>query len=94
MNAPIHPMVSRLKTLLGVKFGCYDLHRLLFDYAAATLPDDVKAQMDEHLKDCRPCVEYLATYRATIRATHNCCQPAPEMPPELRQKLQEFIHRL
>ena len=94
MNAPIHPVVSRLKSLLGVKYGCYDMHRLLFDYAQETLPAELKAAMDEHIKDCQPCLDYLVTYRATIQATCECCQPAAEMPVELQQKLQDFIAKL
>jgi hypothetical protein len=94
MIAPIHPVVSQLKALLGVELGCYDIHRLLFNYAEGTLRPDLQAQMDAHLKDCRPCLEYLKTYRQTIAVTHDCCQPATDMPSELREKLQEFIARL
>jgi anti-sigma factor RsiW len=94
MNAPIHPVVSRLKKLLGLHMGCYDMHRLLFDYAQETLPPELKAAMDQHLKDCPPCLDYLQTYRATICATRECCQPPAELPPELRQKLSDFIAKL
>lgn len=94
MNAPIHPIVSRLKNLLGQKMGCYDMHRLLFDYAQETLPAELKTAMDEHLKDCPPCLDYLVSYRATIKATCECCRPKAEMPVELQQKLQQFIAKL
>jgi Putative zinc-finger len=94
MNAPIHPIVSRVKTLLGAKLGCYDMHRLLFEYAQETLDPELKKAMDDHLKDCQPCLDYLDTYRATIKATRQCCPPEVEMPPELRVKLQEFISSL
>ncbi len=94
MNAPIHPMISRIKTLLGQKMGCYDIHRLLFDYAQETLPADLKVAMDAHLKDCPPCLDYLKTYRATISATRDCCRPTTQMPVELQMKLQDFIARL
>ena len=94
MNAPIHPVVSRIKNLLGQKMGCYDMHRLLFDYAQETLPTDLKAAMDDHLKDCQPCLDYLKMYRATICATHDCCKPATEIPEELKRKLQDFIAKL
>jgi hypothetical protein len=87
-------MISRIKKLLGQDMGCYDMHRLLFDYAQETLPADLKSAMDEHLKDCRPCLDYMKTYRATVCATRDCCRPATEMPVELQQKLQEFIAKL
>jgi hypothetical protein len=94
MNAPIHPIVSRMKRLMGAHLGCYDMHRLLFEYAQETLDPELKTAMDEHLKDCKPCLDYLDTYRATIKATHQCCPCEVEMPPELRAKLQEFISSL
>jgi anti-sigma factor (TIGR02949 family) len=91
MNAPIHPIISRVKTLLGAKLGCYDMHRLLFEYAQGTLAPDLKLAMDEHLKDCKPCLDYLDTYRATIKVTRQCCPREVALPPELRAKLEEFI---
>ena len=94
MNAPIHPIVSRLKRGLGVAFGCYDMHRLIFDYAQETLPAELKAAMDEHIKDCQPCLDYLKTYRETICATRDCCRPPAEMPAELQVKLRDFIAKL
>ena len=94
MNAPIHPLVSRIKRFLGQPLGCYDMHRLLFDYAQETLPAELKSAMDEHLKDCPPCLDYLKTYRATICATRDCCRPTAQIPVELEQKLKEFISRM
>jgi len=67
---------------------------LLFEYAQETLDSSLKTAMDEHLKDCKPCLDYIDTYRATIKATHQCCPCEVEIPPELRAKLQEFIGRL
>jgi hypothetical protein len=46
------------------------------------------------LKDCKPCLDYLDTYRATIKATRRCCCREVEMPPELERKLKEFIAKL
>ena len=92
MNAPIHPIVSRIKQLLGQDMGCYDVHRLLFEYAQQTLPPELKTALDEHLKDCPPCLDYLVTYRQTIQATRECCcQHNAELPAELQKKLQDFI---
>lgn len=94
MNGPIHPVVSRIKKLLGLKMGCYDIHRLLFEYAQGTLPAELKSGMDAHLKDCPPCLDYLDTYRDTIKVTRKCCQPPAELPPELQKKLKDFIAKM
>ena len=87
-------ILCRIKKLLGLHFGCYDLHRLLFEYAQGTLDPKLKNEMDEHLKDCKPCLDYLDTYRATIKATRQCCAREVDMPPEMERKLREFIAKL
>ncbi len=84
-------VLSRLKHWLGLRFGCPDCHRLLFDYAQGNLDPKSAEKLEQHLKDCPPCLDYIKTYRQTINATKNHCCRQSEMPPELRRKLQEFI---
>lgn len=91
MSAPIRPIISRVKRALGIRLGCLDCHRLLFEYAQGTLDPELKQKLDKHLSDCQGCLRYVEEYKETIRAcrTH-CCAPA-EMPPELERRLKEFI---
>lgn len=91
MSAHHHSFICRLKRFIGLKMGCYDIHRLLFDYAEGTLEPEMQRELEQHFKDCPPCMEYLATYRQTICLTHDCCQRKKDMPPELRAKLEQFL---
>lgn len=91
MNTPIHPLISRLKRFIGLRMGCYDIHRLLFDYAEGTLEPELQRELERHFKDCKPCMDYLVGYRRTIAATHECCQHSKDLPPELRAKLEQFL---
>jgi anti-sigma factor RsiW len=45
---------------------CRELADFLMDYLDGTLPSEVRAAFDRHLRLCPNCVAYLRTYRATI----------------------------
>ena len=85
-------VIEYLKCLFGFH-SCRDVHKLLFDYAQGTLDPELKKRMDEHLKDCPPCLKYVQSYRETIKATHRCCAREVEIPAELRAKLEDFIKK-
>lgn len=84
-------VVNRIRKFLRARFCCRDVQRLLFDYAQGTLDPEVKRQLDEHLRDCPPCLDFVQTYRTTIAVTRCHCRGRCEMPLELRRKLEQFI---
>ena len=69
--------------------NCHEAIDVLADYLDAALTPDVLAQLEAHLRVCAPCRAYLATYRraAELAAKAN----RVEMPPEVRQRLSEFL---
>jgi len=71
--------------------NCREAIDVLADYLDATLTPDVLAQLEAHLRVCAPCRAYLATYKrsAELAATVN----RVEMPPEVRQRLRDFLGR-
>ena len=81
-----------LRKYLGVGgMHCRECHQLLFDYAQGNLDADTARKLEEHLSDCPPCLDYVQSYRKTITACRESCKKPREMPPELKQKLQDFI---
>jgi len=72
--------------------GCCDVERLLFEYVQGTLEPDVKRRLDNHFRDCPPCIEFLRTYKQTIDVTKKFCCNQMEIPPDVHAKLKEFIH--
>ena len=84
-------LVNPLEKFLGSVFGCCDVERLLFDYVQGTLEPEVKHHLDDHFRDCPPCIEFLRTYRQTIDVTRRSCCNRVEIPPTVRTKLEEFI---
>jgi predicted anti-sigma-YlaC factor YlaD len=71
--------------------NCREAIDVLVDYLDATLTPDVLAQLEAHLRACEPCRAYLATYKrsAELAAKVN----RVEMPPEVRQRLRDFLNR-
>jgi hypothetical protein len=83
--------VNSFEKFLGSVFGCCDVERLLFEYVQDTLEPDLKHRLDDHFRDCPPCIEFLRTYRQTIDVTRRFCCNQVEIPSEVRAKLKEFI---
>ena len=71
--------------------NCREAIDVLVDYLDATLTPDVLAQLEAHLRICAPCRAYLATYKrsAELAAKVN----RVEMPPEVRQRLRDFLNQ-
>jgi len=69
--------------------NCHEAIDVLADYLDAALTPDVLVQIEAHLRVCAPCRAYLATYKraAELAAKVN----RVEMPPEVRQRLSEFL---
>ena len=84
-------MVNLIEKFFGSAFGCCDVERLLFEYVQGGLEPDAKRRLDDHFRDCPPCIEFLRTYRQTINVTRRFCCNQVEIPPAVRTKLEEFI---
>jgi anti-sigma factor RsiW len=70
-------------------FNCKDSINLLVDFLDGTMEPEQEQQLIEHLEACPPCVDFVKTYRAT---PHLCKRAlARRMPPELSEKLREFL---
>jgi predicted anti-sigma-YlaC factor YlaD len=71
--------------------NCREAIEVLVDYLDAILTPDVLAQLEAHLRACEPCRAYPDTYKrsAELAAKVN----RVEMPPEVRQRLRDFLNR-
>lgn len=68
---------------------CHELIAILDDYLDGTLPDGVRADLEDHLASCVPCRAYLATYRKTREIGTTAARV--EMPDEMRARLRRFL---
>ncbi len=69
---------------------CKECIELLGDYFDGSLDSDTAVSLEEHFKDCPPCVSFLETYRQT---SHLCKKTLSEVeiPDIVKSKLREFI---
>ncbi|MDH4063479.1 MAG: zf-HC2 domain-containing protein [Acidobacteriota bacterium] len=67
---------------------CRDFADFIMDYLAGELPDDTRADFEQHVSRCPNCHEYLAQYRNTIAAGRLAfADPDDEVPPEVPEDL-------
>jgi predicted anti-sigma-YlaC factor YlaD len=69
--------------------NCHEAIDVLADYLDAALTPDVLAMLEAHLQICSPCRAYLATYKRAAELVVKANRV--EMPPEVRQRLSEFL---
>ena len=70
---------------------CCDLLDLLVDFLDGDLDDDQRARIQNHLDWCKPCVEFLDSYKDT----GTVCRDAlvKEMPEEIKSRLFEVLRK-
>ena len=78
---------------LGHPCECGKTKKLLYEFVEGELDPEVHRKLEQHLGDCHGCLEYVNSYRRTIMLTHHHCLPETPMPPELKQKLHDFIQQ-
>ena len=72
---------------------CTRTKKLLYEFVEGELNQPTQKKLEQHLSDCAGCMEYVNSYRRTIVLTHHHGLPEAPMPPELKQKLHEFIQQ-
>jgi anti-sigma factor RsiW len=69
--------------------NCRELAELLIDFVAGELAAEQHRLVEQHLKECPPCVVYLQTYQITIRLTRQL--PCGSLPPALAARLTKAL---
>ena len=60
--------------------------------SVSSLEPETMRRLDDHLRDCPSCMEFIRTYRQTIAATRCFCSCGKvDMPLEVRLTLEKFI---
>ena len=69
--------------------NCRELAELLIDFVSGECCPELRAEIEQHLKRCPPCVIYVETYRLTITMTRKL--PPVPMPPQLADRLRQVL---
>lgn len=68
---------------------CKQFVEFLDDYVAGAQPDEVRNAFEDHIGKCKPCVDFLDSYRKTIETSKKaCCCGHKEIP---RDKVPEGL---
>jgi anti-sigma factor RsiW len=75
-----------------LRVTCRELNDFLDDYAEGALAADERERFDAHLRGCRHCRAFLASYRTTVRLGRMLCEdldgpPPPDVPERLVQSI-------
>jgi anti-sigma factor RsiW len=70
-------------------FTCKDSIHSLLEFVDGELSEGQAVELQEHLRGCMPCVDFLQTYRATPKLARRAL--VDEMPHELAGKLKAFL---
>lgn len=65
---------------------CRQIFAMLSRYLDLDLPAETCAQVEAHIQDCPPCIEFLESMKHTIALCRD--YPAGEMPPPLSRQSQ------
>lgn len=68
---------------------CKEIFALLSDYLNLELPPDACAQIEAHMADCAPCVEFANSLRKTVELCRNY-QPT-EVPSSISAQAREQL---
>jgi anti-sigma factor RsiW len=68
---------------------CESIFEVLSEYLDGELPDADCAALEQHIRDCAPCVEFVESLRKSIRLGKQFRprEPVPPLSPETKQKL-------
>ena len=90
-QSPTHPARSAAcVTINSMACGCGSVVKLLADYLEQQLPDQLRAELDDHLRRCPRCVAQLRSYESTVSMLRSLREE--DLPPELRLSVKSFIN--
>lgn len=76
--------------------SCKQVFELLSQYLDAELPAASCAEIEQHLADCEPCIEFLDSLRRSIALCKDCgCAEVPRpMTSDAKEQLQAAFQKM
>jgi anti-sigma factor RsiW len=70
---------------------CESIFAALSEYLDGELPPADCEQLERHIHDCAPCVEFVNSLRKSIRlgGQYQMAEPPPPIPAEVKQSLEQ-----
>ena len=76
--------------------NCQQVYAMLSEYLDRELPADTCDQLERHIQDCAPCVEFVESLKKSVALGRNYrpqIEP-PKIPPAVRESLRQAYERM
>ena len=75
---------------------CRDVFEMLSEYIDGELPVDTCEQIEKHIADCAPCVQFVESLRKSISVfrDYRPSEQAPPLSPEAKRQLAQAYQSL
>ncbi len=74
---------------------CHNVFAMLSEYLDRELPPGTCEELDRHIRDCAPCVEFVESLRKSVALGQSYAPgvEAPAIPTELRETLRKAYEK-
>lgn len=78
-----------------MRMECKEIFAALSEYIDGELPPGLCEQIESHIGDCPPCIEFVESLRKTLALTRSMAPaaPAPDLPAEAVERLRQIYQK-
>lgn len=75
---------------------CRDVFARLSEYLDGELPENACEELEQHIRGCAPCVEFVESLRKSVHLSrqYQPAEPPPALSAESEQVLRDAYHRM
>lgn len=75
---------------------CNTIFSMLSEYLDQTLPPATCEELESHIRDCAPCVEFVDSLKKSVRLCreYSADVEAPAVPPAVKRSLKQAYERM
>jgi len=76
--------------------NCQQVYAMLSEYLDRELPPDTCDELERHIQDCAPCVEFVESLKKSVALGRNYRPQveAPKIPAAVRESLRQAYERM
>jgi len=78
------------------ELDCKQIFEMLSQYLDGELPAETCAELERHIQDCAPCIEFVKSLKKSVGMCRQyaSAEPPPELPAAAKKSLQEAYQKM